>query len=76
MKTIEQVKKEFSQRGETVTGWALRHGYKPNNVRAVIYGRGKGGWGESHKIAVTLGIKEGEIVDLISCDSRTKLSQL
>lgn len=61
MKTLEQVKQDFRRRGETVTGWARRNGFKPNNVRAVIYGRGKGHWGESHKIAVCLGIKDGEI---------------
>lgn len=63
MKTLEQVKQDFKKRGETVTGWALKHGFKPNNVRAVIYGRSKWNWGESHKIAVSLGLKDGEIVD-------------
>lgn len=60
MKTLEQVKKDFRRRGETITGWAKKNGFKPANVRAVIYGRGKGNWGESHKIAVSLGIKDGE----------------
>jgi gp16 family phage-associated protein len=63
MKTLEQVKTELRRRGETVTGWALKHGFKADDVRAVIYGRSKWSWGESHKIAVTLGLKEGEIVD-------------
>lgn len=62
MKSIEQVKSELRSRGETIAGWALKNNYKPDNVRAVIYGRVKGNWGESHKIAVTLGLKEGEII--------------
>lgn len=63
MKTIGQVREDMNKRGETVVGWARKHGFKPDNVRAVIYGHGKGKWGESHKIAVLLGIKDGEIVE-------------
>jgi len=64
MKTIEQVKSEFKQRGETVPAWAKRHGFKVNAVRNVIYGRAKGNWGISHNIAVLLGLKDGVISDL------------
>ena len=63
MKTIEQVRADLHRRGETITGWAKAHGFKPDNVRAVIYGHGKGNWGESHKISVLLGLKDGEIID-------------
>lgn len=63
MKTIEQVRADMHRRGETIVGWARKNGFKPDNVRAVIYGHGKGCWGESHKIAVMLGIKDGEIIE-------------
>ena len=36
MKTLEQVKKDFRRRGETVTGWAKKNGFKSANVRAVM----------------------------------------
>lgn len=53
---------EFRQRGETVTGWSRRNNLDPEQVRAVVYGKAKGCWGASHKIAVLLGLKDGEIV--------------
>jgi gp16 family phage-associated protein len=61
MRTPEQALSEIRHRGETVSGWAKKHGFDPRLVRAVIYGRVKGRWGESHKIAVMLGIKDGVI---------------
>lgn len=63
MKTQEQAKAEFLRRGETVAHWARKHGFSIDHVRAVLRGKAKGNWGESHKIAVTLGIKDGEIVE-------------
>lgn len=63
MKTLEQVKAEFKRRGETVAHWARKHGFAIDHVRAVLRGKAKGCWGESHKIAVTLSIKDGEIVE-------------
>lgn len=62
MKTREQVKAEFKYRGETVANWARKHGFSTDHVSAVLRGKAKGNWGESHKIAVTLGLKDGEIV--------------
>ncbi|NOT67150.1 MAG: DNA-binding protein [Methylophilaceae bacterium] len=63
MKTIEQVIAEFSIRGETFKAWAKKHGFKEHNVRDVLRGRTVNKFGEAHKIAVTLGIKDGEIMD-------------
>ena len=59
IKTIEQVRAEFSRVGRTVQSWAEEHGFKATAVYAVLYGRSKGLRGESHEIAVRLGIKEG-----------------
>lgn len=62
MKTPEQAKAEFKYRGETIAHWARKHKFAADHVRAVLRGKAKGNWGESHKIAITLGIKDGEIV--------------
>ena len=51
------------RRGETMAQWARRHGFNPADVRNVLAGKAKGHWGESHKIAVMLGMKEGEIIE-------------
>lgn len=63
MKTPKQVKAEFKRRGETVAHWARKHRFAIDHVRAVLSGKAKGHLGESHKISVTLGIKDGVIVD-------------
>jgi gp16 family phage-associated protein len=63
MKTAKQAREELRRRGENIAQWARRHGFEPEMVRNVIYGKAKGHWGEAHKIAVTLGIKEGEIIE-------------
>ena len=63
MKTLEQAKAEFKYRGESIAHWARKNGFAYDHVRAVLSGKAKGNWGESHKIAVTLGIKNGAIVN-------------
>lgn len=63
MKTGAQVITEFRARGETVTAWANKHGFTPQQVLNVIHGRAKGHWGKSHAVAVRLGMKNGEIAD-------------
>lgn len=63
MKSREQALAEIHRTGQTVCGWARKHGFNQTLVRAVLYGRIKGKWGESHKIAVLLGIKDGVIVE-------------
>ena len=60
MKTLEQARAEFNKRGENVAQWARKNGFDPEHVRAVLYGRAKGRWGESHKIAIALGLKNNE----------------
>lgn len=51
------------RRGETVVSWARKHGVSANTVSRVLRGEVKCLYGESHKIAVLLGIKDGEIVE-------------
>jgi gp16 family phage-associated protein len=63
MKTKEQVIDEFRTRGDTVPDWAERHGFHVESVRSVIYGKSKARRGNAHKIAVLLGLKDGEIID-------------
>jgi gp16 family phage-associated protein len=63
LKTLEQVKKDFLFKGQSVSDWARKHGFKYQNVKEVLEGRSKCFRGEGHKIAVTLGIKDGEITE-------------
>jgi len=53
--TVQRLRYE----GKTVTQWAKEHGFPIRAVRAVISGHNKGNYGQSHRIAVALGLKEG-----------------
>jgi len=57
-KTPEQVKKQFEKRGWTYAGWARENGFSPRTVVAVLNGVNKGRYGEAHRAAVALGLKE------------------
>ena len=58
MNKFEKMKYDFEQRGEVIAEWAEREGFDKRNVYAVISGRNRGIRGESHKIAVRLGLKQ------------------
>lgn len=61
IRTIEEVSAEFSSRGLSVAEWARKHGVRPMAVYDLLQGRSAGKRGESHRAAVLLGIKDGEV---------------
>lgn len=67
-KTPEQVKAEFLRKGISVRGWAMANGFNPSLVHEILSGRNNRPCtrGQSHKIAVRLGLKKGEIVNSIA----------
>ncbi|MBD9479055.1 DNA-binding protein [Pseudoxanthomonas sp. PXM02] len=56
-----QVRSEFARRGLSISGWARLHGYSAQLVYGVLTGRNQGLRGQSHEIAVRLGLKHGLI---------------
>lgn len=62
MKTPSQVKAELERSGISVAQWATANSLNVMIVYGLLAGRRKGGRGESHRAAVLLGLKEGEIV--------------
>jgi len=58
--TSEDVKKEFHRKGITVADWARERGFEAGLVYVVLRGNRKCLRGESHKIAVALGLKKGD----------------
>jgi gp16 family phage-associated protein len=58
MKAPSQIKKDFEAEGISVAQWAREHGYKAHLVYNVVNGLSKYKRGESHRIAVALGIKQ------------------
>lgn len=61
--TLEQARKRITRTGKTIKAWAHEHGFDEATVAQVLRGHNKGSRGVGHKIAVTLGIKDGEIVE-------------
>jgi gp16 family phage-associated protein len=59
LRTPTQVQTWFRESGVSVVDWAARNGFSPALVYAVIKGRRKCLRGESHDIAVALGMKHG-----------------
>jgi gp16 family phage-associated protein len=60
-KTGDEIRAEFERRGLAVSVWAREHGYHPKLVFEVIRDPRRGRRGQSHEIAVLLGLKEGVI---------------
>lgn len=56
--TPEQVKNRFQHQGITITQWALDNGYSREAVYRVLNGITKAKYGQSHEIAVKLGLKQ------------------
>lgn len=57
LRSAKEVQLAFRARGETVSGWAERHGFPKHCVYGVLSGRIKGDRGEGHRVAIALGIK-------------------
>lgn len=62
-KTINQVKSEFRAKGVSFSDWARKNNFSVELVYRVLKMNRIPLRGESHKIAVKLGIKEPEITD-------------
>ena len=60
-RTPEEIRAEFQRNGISIASWATAHGFNTHLVFEVLAGRKKGVRGQSHKIAVLLGLKEGEV---------------
>lgn len=58
----KRAREEFERTGQSVAAWAREHGFSRSLVYEVLAGRKKCHRGDSHRIAVLLGIKKGEIV--------------
>jgi gp16 family phage-associated protein len=57
----KQAKAAFHRRGKSVADFAREHGFSPSLVYQVMAGKRPGLRGQSHEIAVRLGIKDGVI---------------
>lgn len=61
IRTAAQAKAWLDHQGKSVQEFAREHGVDPATTYQVLAGRKKGKRGESHKVAVLLGMKDGII---------------
>ncbi|MGE4293925.1 MAG: DNA-binding protein [Desulfovibrio sp.] len=62
-RTPEEVKRDLERKGIPIAAWARAHGYDADLTRRILKKERAALRGQSHNIAVSLGIKDGEIVD-------------
>ena len=62
LRTPQEVKNEFLNKGLSISCWAIENNFSPQLVYLILNEKRKPTRGMSHDIAVRLGIKEGEIV--------------
>lgn len=61
--TPQEARENLNRKGISAAMFARQHGFHPRLVCAVLSGRLKCRIGESHRAAVLLGIKAGEIIN-------------
>lgn len=61
LRTHQQARAEFDRRGQSIADWARLHGFSRSLVYEVLSGRKKCKRGQSHRVAVLLGLKAGEL---------------
>ena len=64
MPTHSDIRNEFERRGLSISEWARSRGFSTALVYQVLTGKRKAIRGQSHQIAVALGLKEGILADL------------
>jgi gp16 family phage-associated protein len=60
-KTPEEVRAEFTRRGITIRSWSRANGISERVVYELLRGRFRGRYGQAHRAAVLLGLKEGVV---------------
>ncbi|SIQ95247.1 phage-associated protein, BcepMu gp16 family [Aromatoleum tolulyticum] len=61
VRSLKEAREAFHRSGKTVVAWAKENGFTPALVYMVLSGQRRGLRGQSHRIAVKLGIKNGVI---------------
>lgn len=62
LRTSEEVREEFKRKGISISKWAIANGFPPGLVYEILADRRNPTRGQTHCIAVKLGLKDGEIV--------------
>lgn len=57
LRTADEARRWLRANGITVHQFARDHGFQIQNVKDLLHGKTKGNYGESHLVAVALGMK-------------------
>lgn len=63
IRTPQEVRNEFIRKGVSIASWARLNGFDKGTVSQVLSGCNTATRGRGHKIAVLLGLKDGEIIE-------------
>lgn len=63
IRTAQDVRNDFIRKGISIASWARANGFDKATVSQVLNGCNAATRGQGHKIAVMLGIKDGEIIE-------------
>ena len=61
LRTLEEARAELRRKGIAVARWARDNNIRKSVAYGVLAGVLKGEWGDAHRAAVLLGLKDGEI---------------
>lgn len=64
IRTKEEVLQEFKARGISISAWSRSRGFSAQLVYQVLAGHKRAIRGQSHQIAVALGLKDGIIANV------------
>ena len=70
MQNVNKVRTIFEDSGISVAEWARARGFSASLVYQVMEGRRKCLRGQSHQIAVALGLKQGSILSIQELEHR------
>lgn len=68
LRTPQQVLDDFTRKGISIASWARANNLPRSVVYGVLNGTRKTRFGQGHKAAVLLGLKDGEIVETTNHD--------
>lgn len=72
---VERVRSLFSDSGISVSEWARVRGFSSGLVYQVLEGNRKCQRGQSHRIAIALGLKKGDPMGIDELSERLKAGQ-
>lgn len=75
LRSEAEVRAEFALLGLSIGAWARSHGFSAQLVYQVLAGRKRALRGQSHEIAVRLGLKRGHIGSIKDIDALAACNQ-